>query len=92
MKMLDVSGKDTLKDLLAVTQTLKKYNLVPDTINYDDQGNVTLQYGTITVNLGQATSLTEKSSSYGENHAKSGRTYRHSSSGRLDRSYHRYYF
>ena len=49
---LDVSGKDTLKDLLAVTQTLKKYNLVPDTINYDDQGNVTLQYGTITVNLG----------------------------------------
>ncbi len=38
----------------------KKYNLVPDTINYDDQGNVTLQYGTITVNLGQATSLTEK--------------------------------
>ena len=57
---LDVSGKDTLKDLLAVTQTLKKYNLVPDTINYDDQGNVTLQYGTITVNLGQATSLTEK--------------------------------
>ena len=57
---LDVSGKDTLKDSLAVTQTLKKYNLVPDTINYDDQGNVTLQYGTITVNLGQATSLTEK--------------------------------
>lgn len=57
---LDVSGKDTLKDLLAVTQTLKKYNLVPDTINYDDQGTVTLQYGTITVNLGQATSLTEK--------------------------------
>ena len=48
------------EDLLAVTQTLKKYNLVPDTINYDDQGNVTLQYGTITVNLGQATSLTEK--------------------------------
>ena len=89
---LDVSGKDTLKDLLAVTQTLKKYNLVPDTINYDDQGNVTLQYGTITVNLGQATSLTEKSSSYGENYAKSGRTYRHSSSGRLDRRYHRYYF
>ena len=33
-----------------------------------------------------------KSSSYGENYAKSGRTYRYSSSGRLDRRYHRYYF
>lgn len=57
---LDLQDKDALKELLSVTQTLKKYELVPETLNYDAQGNVTLQYGAITVNLGRIDNLTEK--------------------------------
>lgn len=57
---LDLKDKDALKELLSVTQTLKKYELVPDTLNYDESGNITLQYGQITVNLGKTDNLTEK--------------------------------
>lgn len=57
---LDLQDKNALKELLSVTRTLKKYELVPETLNYDEQRNVTLQYGPVTVNLGRIENLTEK--------------------------------
>lgn len=57
---LDLDSKKALKTLLAVTQTLKKYRLEPDTIDYGDSGEIRLQYGNIQVNLGTSENLTEK--------------------------------
>ena len=38
---LDLAKKKSLKTLLSVTQTLKKYSLVPQSIDYGDGGNLT---------------------------------------------------
>lgn len=57
---LPIKGKSVLKNLLSLTQSLKKYELVPESINYSKEGNYTLSYGTITVLLGQAQHLNEK--------------------------------
>lgn len=57
---LDLENKKSLKTLLSVTQTLKKYSLVPQSIDYGDGGNLTLSYGAITVNLGTVDNLNEK--------------------------------
>ena len=57
---LNLDDKKALKTLLTVTQTLKKYNLVPDSINYESADAVTLTYGTVLVNLGDTQELTEK--------------------------------
>ena len=57
---LDLEDKKSLKTLLSVTQTLKKYSLVPDSIDYGENGDIGLTYGTITVNLGTTDNLTEK--------------------------------
>ncbi len=57
---LDLENKKALKTLLNVTQTLKKYSLVPDSIDYGSNSNIKLIYGTVTVNLGSTEHLTEK--------------------------------
>lgn len=57
---LDFGDASVLKTLLNVTQSLKKYSLVPDAIQYAENGTITLTYGTVTVILGQAEELTEK--------------------------------
>lgn len=57
---LELEQKGALKTLLTVTQTLKKYDLQPDGIDYGEQGEITLHYGDITVNLGDTENLTEK--------------------------------
>ena len=57
---LPIKGKSVLKNLLTLTQTLKKYELVPDSINYGKDGSYTLTYNGITVLLGQAQHLTDK--------------------------------
>lgn len=57
---LPIKGKSVLKNLLSLTQSLKKYELVPESINYSKEGSYTLSYGTITVLLGQAQHLNEK--------------------------------
>ena len=57
---LDLDDKDALKTLLSVTQTLKKYNLIPGSIQYDTQGVITLSYGNVSVILGKTDYLTEK--------------------------------
>lgn len=49
-----------LDELLALTQTLKKYELLPDEIAYDDDGEPELTYGTIRVLLGSEDNLSQK--------------------------------
>lgn len=57
---LPIKGKNVLKNLLSLTQSLKKYELLPQSINYSKEGSYTLGYGNITVLLGQAKHLNEK--------------------------------
>lgn len=57
---LELDQKGALKTLLTVTQTLKKYDLEPDGIDYGEQGEITVHYGSITVKLGDTEELTEK--------------------------------
>ncbi|MCI8300409.1 MAG: cell division protein FtsQ [Lachnospiraceae bacterium] len=57
---LPIKGKSVLKNLLALTQALKKYKLIPGSIKYGEEGNYTLKYGKISVNLGQAENFNEK--------------------------------
>ena len=59
-KKLPIKGKSVLKNLLSLTQSLKKYELVPESINYGKEGSYTLGYQGITVLLGQAQHLNEK--------------------------------
>lgn len=51
---------DIRKALLNVGQTLKKYSLVPERIDYKDNGTLTFAYGTIEVAFGDAGNLNEK--------------------------------
>lgn len=57
---LNINSKSTLKNLLSLTQILKKYKLVPDTINYDTTSGITIYYGGVSVILGDASNLEEK--------------------------------
>lgn len=57
---LNLNDTKTLKTLLDLTLTLKKYNLVPDSINYQSADAITMTYGTVLVNLGDTKELTEK--------------------------------
>lgn len=57
---LPIKGKSVLKNLLALTQMLKKYKLEPDSIKYGEEGSYTLKYGKLSVLLGQAENLNQK--------------------------------
>ena len=58
-EQLPIDG-DTLKELLSLTQTLKKYNLIPDSITYGVDNAPVLAYGSIQVMIGDTTQLTPK--------------------------------
>ena len=57
---LPIKGKNILKNLLSLTQMLKKYEQVPENIKYGEEGSYTLQYGGIKVLVGSAENLNEK--------------------------------
>ncbi len=57
---LPIQKNDVLKDLLSLTQTLKKYEAVPDNIIYGADGTYTLEYGSVRVLLGKAGDFSEK--------------------------------
>lgn len=57
---LQLENSDILRDLLNLTQTLKKYNLVPDEIQYDSNMEPVLYYGTIQVKIGSEDNLSQK--------------------------------
>ena len=57
---LPIKGKSVLKNLLSLTQILKKYELAPGSIKYGEEGNYTLKFGKISVALGQAQNFNTK--------------------------------
>lgn len=57
---LQLENSDILQDLLNLTQTLKKYNLLPDEIQYDSNMEPVLYYGTIQVKIGSEDNLSQK--------------------------------
>ena len=57
---LQLENSDILRDLLNLTQTLKKYNLLPEEIQYDSNMEPVLYYGTIQVKIGSEDNLSQK--------------------------------
>lgn len=57
---LQLENSDILRDLLNLTQTLKKYNLLPDEIQYDSNMEPVLYYGTIQVKIGSEDNPSQK--------------------------------
>lgn len=57
---LPIKGNSVLKNLLSLTQILKKYELTPKNIKYGTEGSYTLKFGKISVMLGQAKDFNEK--------------------------------
>ena len=57
---LQLENSDILRDLLNLTQTLKKYNLLPDEIQYDSNMEPVRYYGTIQVKIGSEDNLSQK--------------------------------
>lgn len=56
---LDLEDTGILRTILNLTQLLKKYDRIPESI-YIHENDIILSYGTIQVNLGGGTSLNEK--------------------------------
>ncbi len=52
--------KNTRKDILNLTQILKKYELIPDSITYQAKNELMLTYGSIKVLVGSQDKLNEK--------------------------------
>ena len=59
-KKIPIKKKSVLKSLLTVTQGLKKYEILPNSIHYDEYSNMILGYETVTVNFGDSENITEK--------------------------------
>lgn len=57
---LQLENSDILRDLLNLTQTLKKYNMLPDEIQYDSNMEPVLYYGMIQVKIGSEDNLSQK--------------------------------
>lgn len=57
---LPIKDSKVLKNLLSLTQTLKKYELVPDHIICGEDKTYTLEYGSVKVLLGTAVNFSDK--------------------------------
>lgn len=57
---LPLENEKLLGNLLNLTQTLKKYNQLPDEIQFNDKLEVILYYGDIQVNVGTEENLSQK--------------------------------
>lgn len=57
---LPIKGNSVLKNLLSLTQILKKYELAPKSIKYGTEETYTLKFGKISVRLGQAEDFNDK--------------------------------
>lgn len=57
---LPLKDERILKNLLAASQALKKNDVVPDKIKFDDNGDISLTYKGIEVLLGDSDNLTKK--------------------------------
>ncbi len=49
-----------LKEILELTQALKREDLIPDSITYGGEGEPVISYGGLTVKMGDTKLLTQK--------------------------------
>lgn len=59
-EQLPIEEETILKELLSLTQMLKKYDILPEQISYDSSRQPTLTYGGVTVIVGDDDSLSQK--------------------------------
>ena len=59
-EQLPIEEESILKELLSLTQMLKKYDILPEQISYDSSRQPTLTYGGVTVIVGDDDSLSQK--------------------------------
>ncbi|MCM1182077.1 MAG: cell division protein FtsQ/DivIB [Roseburia sp.] len=57
---LPVENDNIFQNILTITKLLNKYDVICDSIRFDDSYNVTLGYGGVKVNIGQLENLDEK--------------------------------
>ncbi len=59
-KEIPIKKKSVLKSLMSVTQGLNKYQILPNTLCYDEYSNMILEYDNVKVNLGNSENLPDK--------------------------------
>jgi len=57
---LSMDNASTLRTMLSVTQLLIQADFIPDSVTFDESGNMTLRFGSVAVRLGQDEYLEEK--------------------------------
>jgi len=57
---LPVENDEIFQNVLTITKMLNKYDVICDKIQFDDDYNVTLGYGSVKVNIGKLENLDEK--------------------------------
>ena len=57
---LTMSNTSTLRTMLNITQLLIQSDLIPDSVKFDESGNMKMRLGSVTVRLGQDEYLEEK--------------------------------
>lgn len=57
---LSLSNASTLRTMLSVTQLLIQEDFIPDSVTFDESGNMTIRFGSVAVKLGQDEYLEEK--------------------------------
>jgi len=57
---LTISNTATLRTVLNISKLLIQADLIPDSVNFDESGNMTLSFGSVSVKLGQDEYLEEK--------------------------------
>lgn len=57
---LAVDNASTLRTMLSITQLLIQADFIPDSVSFDQSGNMTLRFGSVVVKLGQDEYLEEK--------------------------------
>ncbi len=57
---LTMGNTSTLRTMLNITQLLIQSDLIPDSVKFDDSGNMKMRLGSVTVRLGQDEYLEEK--------------------------------
>lgn len=57
---LPIKDENLLKSLLTVTRSLEKKEVIPEKIQFGENGDISLDYGDIQVLLGQSDNLTQK--------------------------------
>ena len=59
-EILPVEDPSVFNTILGISRMINKYSIAPDAVDFDEELNITLEYGTVTVNLGTDKLMEEK--------------------------------